>query len=73
MSVTELLQTARFVVDAEGNKKAVMVDYDIWEELLSILEDWEDAQEIKQLRVLKEEAIPWGQAKDELKDKGIDV
>jgi hypothetical protein len=73
MSVTELLHTARFVVDAEGNKKAVMVDYDIWEELLSILEDWEDAQEIKQLRVLKEEAIPWGQAKDELKDKGIDV
>ena len=73
MSVTELLQTARFVVDADGNKKAVMVDYDIWEELLTILEDWEDAQEIKQLRVLKEEAIPWGQAKDELKDQGIDV
>ena len=73
MSVTELLQTARFVVDADGNKQAVMVDYDVWEELLTILEDWEDAQEIKQLRVLKEEAIPWGQAKDELKDKGIDV
>ncbi len=73
MSVTELLQTARFVVDAAGNKKAVMVDYDIWKELLSILEDWEDAQEIKQLRVLKEEAIPWGQAKEELKGKGIDV
>jgi hypothetical protein len=73
MSVTELLQTARFVVDADGNKKAVMVDYDIWEELLSILEDWEDAQEIKQLRVLKEEAIPWGQAKEELKSKGLDV
>jgi hypothetical protein len=73
MSVTELLQSARFVVDADGNKKAVMVDYDIWEELLTILEDWEDAQEIKQLRMLKEEAIPWGQAKEELKDKGFDV
>ena len=73
MSVTELLQSARFVVDADGNKKAVMVDYEIWQELLTILEDWEDAQEIKQLRVLKEEAIPWRQAKDELKDKGLDV
>ena len=73
MSVTELLQSARFVVDAEGNKKAVIVDYDIWEELLTILEDWEDAQEIKQLRMLKEEAIPWGQAKEELKGKGLDV
>ena len=73
MSVTELLQSVRFVVDAEGNKKAVIVDYDIWEELLTILEDWEDAQEIKQLRMLKEEAIPWGQAKEELKGKGLDV
>ncbi len=73
MSVTELLQTARFVVDADGNKKAVMVDYDVWEELLTILEDWEDAQEIKQLRLLKEEAIPWERAKEELKDKGADV
>ena len=73
MSVTELLQSARFVVDAEGNKKAVIVDYDIWEELLTILEDLEDAQEIKQLRVLKEEAIPWGQAKEEIKGKGLDV
>ena len=73
MSVTELLQSVRFVVDAEGNKKAVIVDYDIWEELLTILEDWEDAQEIKQLRMLKEKAIPWGQAKEELKGKGLDV
>jgi len=73
MSVTELLQSVRFVVDAEGNKKAVIVDYDIWEELLTILEDWEDAQEIKQLRMLKEEAIPWGQAKEELKGKVLDV
>jgi hypothetical protein len=73
MSVIELLQTARFVVDADGNKQAVMVDYNVWEELLTLLEDWEDAQDIKRLRVLKEEAIPWGQAKDELKGKGVDV
>ena len=72
MSVTELLQSARFVVDADGNKQAVMVDYGIWEELLTILEDWE-TQEIKQLRMLKEEGMPWGQAKEELKDRGIDV
>lgn len=64
MSITELLQTARFVVDGDGNKKAVMVDYDIWEELLTILEDWEDAQEIKQMRMLKDDAISWGQAKE---------
>ncbi len=33
-----------------------MVDYDVWDELLTILEDWDDAQEISSVRVLKEEA-----------------
>jgi hypothetical protein len=41
-----------------------MIDVEVWEELLTMLEDAEDAREIKQLRVLKEEAIPWGQVKD---------
>ena len=73
MSVTELLQSAQFVVDAQGNRKAVMVDYAVWEEFVAMLEDLEDAREIKQLRMLKEESIPWGQAKDELRSTGIDV
>lgn len=73
MSVTELLQSAQFVVDARGNRKAVMVDYAVWEEFVAMLEDMEDAREIKQLRVLKDESIPWGQAKDELWNSGVDV
>ena len=73
MSVTELLESAQFVVDAEGHKKAVMVDLKVWEELLTMLEDVEDAQDVRRLRALKEEAIPWGQAKQELRDKDIDV
>jgi hypothetical protein len=73
MSVTELLQSAQFVVDADGHKKSVLVDVEVWDELLAILEDVEDATEVKQLRTLKEESIPWGQAKQELRDKDIDV
>ncbi len=73
MSVAELLESAQFVVDADGHKKAVMVNLEVWEELLTMLEDIEDAQDVKRLRVLKEEAIPWGQAKQELRDKNIDV
>jgi len=61
MSVAELLQSAQFVVDADGHKKAVIVNLEVWEELLTILEDVEDAQDVKRLRVLKEESIPWGQ------------
>ena len=73
MGATELLQTAEFVVDIHGNKKAVLLDYKVWEELLTLLEDWEDAEEIRRLREAEEKAIPWEQAKAELRDEGIDV
>ena len=73
MSVTELLQSAQFLVDADGHKKAVVFDFAVWEELLTLLEDLEDAEEIRRLREAGEEAIPWEQAKAELRVDGIDV
>lgn len=75
MSVSEVLQQAQFLVDAEGNKKAVVFDYSLWEELLILLEDSEDAEEIRRLREEGEavEAIPWEEAKEELRRQGIDV
>ena len=73
MSVTDLLETARFVVDGKGNKTAVILDYAVWEELLTLLEDMEDAAEIRRLREAGEEAIPLEQAKAELRAKGLDV
>lgn len=73
MSVIDMLQTAEFVIDAHGNKKAVLLDYKVWEELLTLLEDWEDAEEIRRLRESGEAAIPWEQAKAELRDEGVDV
>lgn len=66
MSVAEKLQTAQFVVDADGTKKAIILDYALWEELLLLLEDAEDAAEIYHLREAGEEAIPW-EAKVELR------
>jgi len=66
MSPIEMLQTAEFVVDAQGNRRAVLLDYKVWEKLLTLLEDWEDAEEIRRLREAGEEAIPWEQAKAEL-------
>jgi len=73
MRLHELLQAAQFVVDAEGNKKAVVFDYSLWEELLTLLEDLEDAEEIRQLREAEAEAVPWDQAKAELRARGTDV
>jgi hypothetical protein len=44
MTVTDLLQSAQFVVDGEGNRKAVQFDIAQWEELVALLkniEAWE--------------------------------
>ena len=73
MSVTELLQTVQFLVDNDGNKKAAVLDYAVWEELLTLLEDIEDAEEIQHLREVEEETLFWEQAKAELRDGGVDV
>jgi len=73
MSVTELLQAVQFVVDKDGKKRAAVLDYAVWEELITLLEDLEDAEEIERLRKAKEETIPWEEAKAELRDVGVDV
>ena len=67
MSALEILQAAEFVVDVHGNKRAVLLDYKVWEELLTLLEDREDVEEIQRLREAGEETIPWEQAKAELR------
>ncbi|HWP49265.1 MAG TPA: hypothetical protein VNM22_19065 [Candidatus Limnocylindrales bacterium] len=73
MSISELLQKVQFLVDTPGDEKAVVLDYAIWEELLTLLEDLEDAEEIRRLREAGEEAVPWEQAKAELRAKEVDV
>lgn len=59
MSVAEILQKIQFVVDVGGDKKAVLLDYPLWEEWLTQLEDLEDAEEIRRLREPEEEVISW--------------
>jgi len=73
MKVRDVLQKAEFVVDARGRKKAVLLDYQVWEALLALLEDWEDAEEIRRLREADEETISWDQAKAKLRAEGVDV
>jgi hypothetical protein len=56
-----------------GDKKAVLLDYSLWEELLTQLEDLKDAEEIRRLREAEEDVISWEQAKGELRAEGVDV
>ena len=73
MNATELFQKAQFVVDADGKKQSVLIDYAAWETVLTLLEDLRDAEEIRQLRNAGEEVISWERAKAELRTKGVDV
>ena len=73
MSVAEKLQGVRFVVDAEGNRAAAIIDYALWEEFLEVLEDAEDAEEIRRLREDDETPLDWEEAKMQLRADGVEV
>jgi len=62
MTVTEMLQAAQYLVDASGNKQAVVLDWVVWEELLALLAGLEDAQEIEDLRQVEGEVISVAQS-----------
>ncbi|MFA5872679.1 MAG: hypothetical protein WC832_01820 [Anaerolineales bacterium] len=67
MTVAEILKSVKFVVNPNGQQSAVLLDLNLWEQILTILEDAEDADEMKQTRAIKEDKIPWNIAKKELK------
>lgn len=66
MTVAEILEKVKFVINPSGKKSAVVVDLDIWEEIVMMLEDAEDAEEIKKSRILSEETILWNEVKKDL-------
>jgi len=66
MSETILRRSVRYVVDSDGHKSAVLVNLDVWEQILTMLEDLEDAEEIRRAREEDEETIPWEQVKVDL-------
>lgn len=66
MTIAEILNSVKVVVNPDGRQSAVVVDINAWEEILAILEDTEDAEEIKRARSVKEETIPWKTAKKSL-------
>ena len=47
MRANELIEKAQFVTDSTGKKRAVLLDYALWEELLELLEDSSDGERSK--------------------------
>ena len=70
MQVSELKEKARTVIDSAGNKRAVLLDYAVWSELI---EELEDMEAIDEARESGEELIPLERAVKELRARGIDV
>jgi hypothetical protein len=48
MTVTEILKSMQFVVDREGKPTAALLDMSAWEALLSMLEDIEDIEVVRE-------------------------
>ncbi|MCL4530846.1 MAG: hypothetical protein M1282_15730 [Chloroflexi bacterium] len=67
MTIADILNSIKLVIDPDGHQSAVMVDLDVWEQIVTLLEDIEDAEEIKKARAIKAETIPWKVAKKDLK------
>lgn len=72
-AIYDLIETAEFVVNAEGEKKAVMLDFSVWEDLLNLLEDIDDSTEIEAVRASGEQPVSWREAKAQLRAEGVDV
>ena len=63
MTIAEILGSVKFVIEPDGHQSAVIVYLDVWEQIVTLLEDAEDAEEIKKARAIKEETIPWKTAR----------
>lgn len=73
MKTGEIVAKAQLVVDSTGERKAALVDYETWEEILESLEDLADLREVNRIRESGEEPISLEQMESELRADGIDV
>ncbi len=48
MTVTDILQSAHFVVDQDGKPTAVVLDIAVWDAFLSALEDIDDNELVRE-------------------------
>jgi hypothetical protein len=74
MTVAEILQSVQFVVSQEGKPTAAILDISAWEAFLSMLEDLEDVElvreRMKNWRV-KEGWTRWENFEAELEDDAL--
>jgi hypothetical protein len=52
-----LLQSVQYVVDESGMRKSVLLDYNVWEDILTVLEDLDDAQELEHAKLEHDDTL----------------
>jgi len=70
MNVTELIESAQFVIDAGGNKKAVLLDFSAWQAMLPLLKHLEtlELEEIEDVQVVREIEARIAQGEETMRD-----
>ncbi|GAB4450470.1 MAG: hypothetical protein Kow0031_32970 [Anaerolineae bacterium] len=66
--MSDLLEQVQFVVNADGEQQAVLLNISTWREIvtrLQLLEDEEDAAELEAARSEDDDLIPWDQVKSD--------
>ena len=52
MTIADILKLIKIVIDPDGHQTAVMVDLNVWEQIVTLLEDAEDGEEIIKARAV---------------------
>lgn len=65
LPIETILGSAHIVVDDEGCRTAIQLDWKIWEQLQAVLEDLEDIAEIESARQEEEPVFSWAQVQEE--------
>jgi hypothetical protein len=61
LPIRTILESAQIVLDSQGNRTAIQLDWQMWEQLQALLEDLEDAAEIDMARQEDDELFDWEQ------------
>jgi hypothetical protein len=64
MTVTEILQSVKLVIDHNGKPTAALLDMDAWEAFVSKLEDIEDVELIRERMASWREKTGWTRWED---------
>lgn len=61
LPIRTIIESAQIVIDSQGNRTAVQLDWQMWEQLQALLEDLEDAAEIEIARQEDDDLFDWAQ------------